>query len=235
MSSSILSETTKELILQYFSAFANLYGIISIKRAFNIITKQNPELEISEEAFRGFVDSLGDEGKYYIIVYESEIYDDIECPNDIFKKFIISEHLYIDGFDDYEMLKEQQDGRRFCILDKDALLKYADDFYFERTSAYYAMEEFLHIELKLKPLFEDDITLTENLAFLWQTQHPDEDDIEFDLHELKRYAGALGKKSLFKSEQQFMRFINLYNELRKHTRREVFRGFTAAEIGEKID
>ncbi len=229
------NEALKELILQYFSAFANLYGIISIKRAFNIISKQNSEQEISEEEFRVFVDSLGDEGKYYIIVYESEIYACFEHSNDIFKKFIIAEHLCIEGFDDYEILKREQDGRRFYIPDKESLLKYSDDFYFERTPAYYAMENFLRVELKLKPRVEDDVTLTENMAFPWQTQLPEEDDLEFDLNELKRMAGISKGKSLFKSKQQLDQFIRLYDELRRHTRREAFRGFTAAELGAELN
>ena len=33
----------KDLILKYFDAFANLYGIIPMKRAYRIIEKQNPE------------------------------------------------------------------------------------------------------------------------------------------------------------------------------------------------
>lgn len=34
----------KDLILRYFDAFSNLYGIIPMKRAYRIIEKQNPEL-----------------------------------------------------------------------------------------------------------------------------------------------------------------------------------------------
>ena len=41
----------KDLILKYFDAFANLYGIIPMKRAYRIIEKQNPELELTKEQF----------------------------------------------------------------------------------------------------------------------------------------------------------------------------------------
>ena len=45
----------KELILRYFDAFANLYGIIPIKRAYRIIEKQNPELNLTKEQFAKIV------------------------------------------------------------------------------------------------------------------------------------------------------------------------------------
>ena len=38
----------KELILRYFDAFANLYGIIPMKRAYRIIEKQNPEFNLTK-------------------------------------------------------------------------------------------------------------------------------------------------------------------------------------------
>ena len=48
----------KDLILRYFDAFANLYGIIPIKRAYRIIEKQNPELNLTKEQFAEIVNEL---------------------------------------------------------------------------------------------------------------------------------------------------------------------------------
>ena len=51
MEESGLSTEIKELLHSYFSAFANLYGIIPLYRALRIIRKQNPELSLTEEEF----------------------------------------------------------------------------------------------------------------------------------------------------------------------------------------
>ena len=48
----------KELILRYFDAFANLYGIIPMKRAYRIIEKQNPELNLTKEQFAEIVNEF---------------------------------------------------------------------------------------------------------------------------------------------------------------------------------
>ena len=56
----------KELILRYFDAFANLYGIIPIKRAYRIIEKQNPELNLTKEQFAEIVNEFDFPDKYYV-------------------------------------------------------------------------------------------------------------------------------------------------------------------------
>ena len=54
----------KELILRYFDAFSNLYGIIPMKRAYRIIEKQNPELNLTKEQFAEIVNEFDFPDKY---------------------------------------------------------------------------------------------------------------------------------------------------------------------------
>ena len=56
----------EELLLQYFDAFSNLYGIISMKKAYRIIEKQNPELNLTKEWFAEIVNSLDMDGKFLV-------------------------------------------------------------------------------------------------------------------------------------------------------------------------
>lgn len=56
----------KELILRYFDAFANLYGIITMKRAYRIIEKQNLELNLTKEQFAKIVNEFDFPDKYYV-------------------------------------------------------------------------------------------------------------------------------------------------------------------------
>ena len=96
----MLENKTKELILQYFDAFSNIYAIISMKRAFRIIKSQNPDISLTEDEFCDFIDSFDYSDKYYIIVYDDEIYSDEPCKEtDALKKFLIAEFLYTIDYD----------------------------------------------------------------------------------------------------------------------------------------
>ena len=83
----------KELILRYFDAFANLYGIIPIKRAYRIIEKQNPELNLTKEQFAKIVNEFDFPDKYYVIWSEEEVYDENADDVPLFDKLLIAEYV----------------------------------------------------------------------------------------------------------------------------------------------
>lgn len=133
----------KELILRYFDAFANLYGIIPIKRAYRIIEKQNPELNLTKEQFAKIVNEFDFPDKYYVIWSEEEVYDENADDVPLFDKLLIAEYVLTFGDpEDYERLKFEQGDRPFYVPEKDELLKYADEFYSERTKQVIALENY---------------------------------------------------------------------------------------------
>ena len=124
----------KELILRYFDAFANLYGIIPMKRAYRIIEKQNPKLNLTKEQFAKIVNEFDFPDKYYVIWSEEEVYDENADDADLFDKLLIAEYILTFGDpDDYEKLVFEQGDRPFYVPEKNELLKYEDEFYSERT------------------------------------------------------------------------------------------------------
>lgn len=62
-----------ELLRQYFNAFSNLYGIITMRKAFEIISGQN-QGSISEEDFIAFAEIARHENHYYYILSMDELY-----------------------------------------------------------------------------------------------------------------------------------------------------------------
>lgn len=150
---------TEKLLRSYFDAFANLYGITPLYRAFRIIQKQNPELKLTEEDFLQFVDQLDQEERLYTIAGAEDIYDDVKEPTPPMKREIVAEYLYaLDGFESYLELKEEQADKPYYIPEKDELLKYQDDFYSEETKEFLDLGAYLRNVLKLKRA--DDVAYT---------------------------------------------------------------------------
>ncbi len=227
-----LSQSAKDLILQYFDAFQNLYAIISMKRALRIIRQQNPALELTDEDFidflSGYLNSEEYEHKYYQILFDCEMYDQPPVHDaDPLQQFLISEYLYAMDTESYDELKEAQKDYRFYIPDREELLLYADDSYFPCPSSYQHMESFLQQVLKI----QDEQRILEILQTIHdftQISSIDEDDIPVITEEIIRISGIVFARFPKKTYSQF---LLLMDSMLAETRRHVFRGFTAAELG----
>jgi len=212
----------KELILRYFDAFANLYGIIPIKRAYRIIEKQNPELNLTKEQFAEIVNEFDFPDKYYVIWSEEEVYDENADDAPLFDKLLIAEYvLTLGDTEDYERLKFEQGDRPFYVPEKDELLKYEDEFYSERTKHVVALENYLKDDLGLTNYKE----IVEDLAGLLTIG---DDEPDYVIKTLKRMAKPKFKE--FSSKEQAHKFFILHTNLRNHTRKHTHRGYTPFEL-----
>lgn len=212
----------KDLILRYFDAFANLYGIIPMKRAYRIIEKQNPELNLTKEKFAEIVNELNFPDKYYVIWSEEEVYDENADDADLFDKLLIAEYILTFGDpEDYENLVFEQADRPFYVPQKDELLKYEDEFYSERTKQVIALENYLRDDLRLN----NYKTIVEDLAGMLLI---DDNEPNKVIAELKRMGAPKFKE--FSSKQQAEKFFRLYTNLRNHTRKHTHRGHTPFEL-----
>ncbi len=212
----------KKLILRYFDAFANLYGIIPMKRAYRIIEKQNPELNLTKEQFAEIVNDINTDQKYYVIWSEEEVYDEDAEETDLFNKLLIAEYVLTFGDpEDYEKLVFEQGDRPFYVPEKDELLKYEDDFYYEKTKHITNLENYLRDDLGLsnyKGIVED---FAGSLVIY-------DDEPDRVISELKRMGAPKFKE--FSSKEQAYKFFMLYTNLRNHTRKHTHRGHTPFEL-----
>lgn len=211
----------KDLILRYFDAFSNLYGMIPMKRAYRIIEKQNPELNITKEQFAEIVSNINTDRKHYVIWCEEEVYGEKADEADLFDKLLIAEYVITFGDpEDYERLVFEQGDRPFYVPEKDELLKYEDSFYYERTKHITNLENFIKDDLGLscyKEIVEDFS------GMLTIDDEPDE-----AIAWLKRMGAPKFKE--FSDKQQAQKFFMLYTNLRNHTRKHTHRGHTPFEL-----
>lgn len=135
-----LSVETVHLLRRYFAAFANLYGVINLSDAYKIIEKQNPGM-ITFDELHEFSSIIAFEREHhYYIVDMDEMFDDIEgTPK---TREIVNEYLLAVDEKDYYELIEKQNGKPFYIPEKEKLLKYEDEFYYEKTHQTEALEKF---------------------------------------------------------------------------------------------
>ena len=193
-----------------------------MKRAYRIIEKQNPELNLTKERFAEIVNSLDFSGKYYVIWSEKEVYDENADETDLFEKLLIADYIITFGDpEDYEQLKAEQGDRPFYVPEKTELLKYEDEFYTERTKHIIALENYLRDDLKLtnyQGIVEDFAGM-----LIIDDNEPDE-VITF----LRRMAKPRFKD--FSSKEQAHKFFILYTRLRNHTRKHTHRGHTPYEL-----
>jgi len=226
---------TQALIRQYFSAFSNLYGIIPMRRALQIIRQQNPDLELDEAQFTAFLESLDENvrhfleedpfnGVHYIVCGPEEIDYDIEETTPPMEWELITEYMYAsDGFESYYEVKEKQEGKPFYIPEKENLLRYADDNFREKPPAYYALNDFLRNKIKLLRVsyILDDLCLGAYMRC----------NLNFALSNVNR----LEYRNCFEHRKTLEAFAPLYLELVRHTRQQSNRGYTYAELGIPVD
>lgn len=70
-----LKDTTSRLLRKYFNAMANLYGVIPLRKAWEIVSDQNTDL-VSKEEFFTFAEIACHECEDYCIMKDDELYLD---------------------------------------------------------------------------------------------------------------------------------------------------------------
>lgn len=215
-----LKATTSRLLRKYFGAMANLYGIISIPKAKEIIFSLSPKL-VTEDEFAAFVEIARHECEHYYILRLDEIYTKVP-PTESRELEIIHVDLLEDSnpsVDLFAKTRQCQQGKPYYMPDKEHLLAYEDPFYCENTPEKAALLRFMEKQLGLS-----DEKLENALVSL--------------LRDIRSVTGSLEKAMSnfeqagisFRSEWELNRFVELYSNFSNNTRMPCNRGFTPDEI-----
>lgn len=132
---------------------------------------------------------------------------------------LVTDHLYLIGYEHYYELEEAQEGKPWYIPPRNAFLKYADSDYTEKTPQLLAMADYLsntQRKLRCSPM-----EIAEEFEMILQMDEP----IRYLVEDGQR----LGIR--FQNEQDFHTFVKLTLDLDHHTRRFDLRGHTPAELG----
>ena len=150
-----LSVESKRLLEQYFDAAANLYGVISLKKLFEIYNMHNEPID--EKAFLEFVDTMDLAHKFFDIVGEDEFYDDADETLPIDRDLVAEYLLQDEDFEGYYHIKEGQLGKPYYIPDKKQFLKYEDEYYHEKTLSFICLRAFFRNQSGLTKERADEI------------------------------------------------------------------------------
>lgn len=190
-----------ELIIDYIVSLTNLYGIVLKEKVVEIYNMQNDD-RITMEVLDDLITGNTLETSY------------IEELNNAYMKEYLNQ-------DDSSLitLVELQEDKPFYIPDKDELLKYKDEFYFEKSKEYRDLENYIKSNIE-----SDEDTLEEICEdiHIWC-----EDDIAL----LEDVLYAFERRGIvFKDDKQITGLISLVTQLANNTRLREHRGHTPEEI-----
>lgn len=216
-----MKDTTSCLLRKYFNAFAHLYGIIPLWKAYEIIHSQCPGL-ITEEDFYAFAEIARHECEDFSILGEEDLYVDGEKTP--LSQYEIIDWMLLDGCtgedeDPFILTKKYQGEKPYYIPDKEKLLLYADDEYCEETKELEAVRQFFIHTLKMDE--EDVDAALEDLCFLTRYIESRDDSGLPDL------TGVDFRKLRRKDLETF---LDLYTNFSNNSRMQCNRGYTPEEM-----
>ncbi|HAY72378.1 MAG TPA: hypothetical protein DCY31_00730 [Ruminococcaceae bacterium] len=214
-----LPEETISLLHRYFDAFSNFYHLLPLRDAYKIISEQNPNL-LSFEDFIFFSEIVRREQHNYFIDSEADWEGKEVDPQ---RRYIIIEYLLVVDINDYYNLKHIQKGKPLYIPPKDELLKYDDEYYYEKTPQALAMQDFLKKRCHLTGCDLEDIMIDIRSELLFF-----DSDICHIFDIIERY-GIVFTKSM---AEEFVEKYYLWNN---NIRMPANRGYTPVEIRKKIN
>lgn len=147
-----MKDSVFRLLRKYFSAASNLYGVIPLRKLYEIIESQNPDV-VSKSEFIAFSQIARHEREGYFILSEGDLFQSGKYTPFLDYEIIDTTLLEIDIFH-YIFLKKFQYGKPYYVPEKKRFLSYANPFYCDPSGEAEALHAFLsgqfHLEEKLE-------------------------------------------------------------------------------------
>lgn len=105
-----MQDAAFRMLRKYFNAAANLYGVIPVRKVYEIFQDQNPG-KISRDQFLAFSEIARHECEDYYILGDDELYADGRVTS-LMDRELIDVSLLDTDFGRYLQLKELQRGKR---------------------------------------------------------------------------------------------------------------------------
>lgn len=150
-----LKDPVFRLLRKYFSAASNLYGVIPLRKLYEIIESQNPGT-VSKAEYIAFAQIARHEREGYFILSEGDLFQSGKYTPFLDYEIIDTTLLEIDIFH-YIFLKKFQYGKPYYIPEKKLFLSYADPFYYEVSKEKDALRIFLSDQLQLAEKLEKEV------------------------------------------------------------------------------
>ena len=212
-----LSEEQIGYYKKLFYAFANLYGIIPIRKIYEILT-DNYGMEISEKSFLDLCEYFRYEQKSFFYIFgKEEYYQEDTSPASEPMDRLLAFDPFVEFDDAYELVLSLKEGKPWYVPPIEELEKYEDDLYFEKTKAFDSVIGFLKDEFKLD--FIDSNSKIYDAFFT----------LKLEDHNFDNFLDELQQSGLDLNFERVQKLAPYYTELNNNTRMQANNGYTPAE------
>lgn len=218
--SKVLETLSEEQIGYYkklFYAFANLYGIIPIRKIYEILT-DNYGMEISEKSFLDLCEYFRYEQKSYFYIFgKEEYYQEDSSPASEPMDRLLAFDPFVEFDDAYELVLSLKEGKPWYVPPIEEFEKYEDELYIEKTKAFDSVIGFLKDEFKLG-FIESESKIYD--AFF---------TLKLEDHNFDNFLDELQLVGLDLTFERVQKLAPYYTELNNNTRMQANNGYTPAE------
>lgn len=190
-----------DLVLNYCVACTNLYGIVPYAKVVEIFNEQNEEKTCVEEVLTDYR-NMGLREVFFTLQGEYFVHEAIE------------------GEEEFNSLVDQQHEKPYYVPEKEDLLKYAADDYFEKNDAYVKLKNYILTNLLEEEAAAEELCNDLQLACCFG-EGPADALNQFLMREIE-----------FESQKQVYEIGTLLSELNNTTRMWDNRGYTPNELHE---
>lgn len=215
-----LADPISRLLRRYCNAMANLYGVITVEDAFEIISGQNADT-ISRKQFHSFIEIAVHEFEDFCISKPEEIYVD-EPKSKVGAWYILDTNIAAGNACSIDSILRSHQGLEAFVPKKTALLKYDNILFSADRPETDQLKNFLRNEMHLDDERAGDVF--DNLLFSVRCLEP-------SISNVASYLSSQGLR--FDSEQDAEKFASIFVSFAETERRQAFYGHTAVEVGNK--
>lgn len=210
-----IEKKTRICLHQYFDAAARLYGIIPVSKLLEIYNNQNEPIDAG--VFYAFAELLRHEENDFFILSRQEVKHG-ESDSKPEEWEVVDSYLLAESTELYFEFVAMQGKKKYKILPKEEFLCYADPICIPSNLQSEAMLNYLK---KKKHILH---FTPEEVCRLIQTMIR----VDCSLQELLEHLDEVGLQ--FDSQRDMEAFMQCYQDLNNHTRKQVNRGYTPDEM-----
>lgn len=212
-----LSEEQIGYYKKLFYAFANLYGIIPIRKIYEILT-DSYGMEISEKSFLNLCEYFRYEQKSFFYIFgREEYYQEDTSPASEPMDRLLAFDPFVEFDDAYELVLSLKEGKPWYVPPIEELEKYEDELYIEKNKAFDSVIGFLKDEFKLD--FIDSNSKIYDAFFT----------LKLEDHNFDNFLDELQQSGLDLTFERVQKLAPYYTELNNNTRMQANNGYTPAE------
>lgn len=211
---SLSAETIAEL-QTYLLAAANYYHILPIEKLYSILCEQNPEF-LSKEDFLSFLQAQKTQPTCYQILKPGELFEGVPANlNLLWNGMLVHECLLVDQDECYAFL-EFSEGKPYHVPEKELLLQYATEEFYEETPEVTAMRA-VFADMGMSPARQEN-ELLEVLVFARENA------------ELPEVFDDIQRRKLTFNDRTLRKFVRAYRNLHNHLPLPLIHGCTPVEL-----